>query len=382
LPESFGLVRVLLLHNRYRSLGGEERAVAETAALLRRHGHSVTVLERASAGIGRVRAARSLLAGGEDADEVARLVLELRADVVHAHNLHPLFGWRTLAAARGAGARTVLHLHNFRLFCSIGVAFRDGEPCHECQGRNTLPGLRHRCRGPVTESAVYAAALRAQQPRLLDAADQLVVLSHAHGDLLHGHGLSRERISVVPNFVTEFADESLAGHGRFALVAGRLVEEKGVDTAIRAAIASGVPLVVAGEGPDEARLRALAGDADVRFTGWLEPDRLARLRSGAAMVLAPSRCEEACPFAVLEALAGGVPVLVSDRGGLPEMVGDAEGGFLPAEDLAAWASAVASLWADPERRRSRGEAAARRAREAYGEDSAYAGLMRAYAGTP
>ena len=59
---------------------------------------------------------------------------------MHAHNVHPAFGWRALAAAREAGARVVLHLHNYRLVCAVGTCFTHGEDCTRCHGRNTLPG--------------------------------------------------------------------------------------------------------------------------------------------------------------------------------------------------------------------------------------------------
>lgn len=186
-------MRVLILHNRYRLQGGEERAVFEIAGLLERRGHTVEILERSSAQVTRGRAARALLTGGVDADRVERAIQRLQANVVHAHNLHPLFGWRALAAGRRQGARTVLHLHNFRLYCSIGIAYRDGGPCHQCQGHNTLPGLIHNCRGGLGESAVYAAGLAAQQSRLLAEADRLIVLSQAHGERLRDHGLPAGR---------------------------------------------------------------------------------------------------------------------------------------------------------------------------------------------
>src|SRR3989440_7375480 len=112
-------------------------------------------------------ATRGLLSGGLSPVEVKDAVRRIDADVVHAHNLHPMLGWRALAAARAAGARTVLHLHNFRLFCAIGIAYRDGAPCFRCRRGRTLPGLRLRCRGSVPEAAVYAAGLLRQQPRLL-----------------------------------------------------------------------------------------------------------------------------------------------------------------------------------------------------------------------
>ena len=371
-------MRVLLLHNRYRSLGGEERAIRDIAGLLSRRGHTVEVLERASSEAGRVRAARALIGGGVDLEEVGRAVRRLRADIVHAHNVHPLFGWRALAAARAAGARTVLHLHNFRLFCAIGVAYRDGAVCHRCRGRDMLPGLRLRCRGSVPEAAIYAAGLYRQQPQLFRHSDRLVALSQQQAGRMAELGVPAAMMSVLPNFVpgADIAARSAAALGRYALVAGRLVEEKGYDTAIEAARAAGVPLIVAGAGPDEPRLRALAADGEVRFTGLLSASAVAEVRREAAVVLAPSRWEEPCPYAVLEAFAAGVPVLASDRGGLPELVG-ADAALHP-EDTGAWTAALRELWENPDRREAMGTDGLRQARERFGEDRYYEELMRIY----
>jgi glycosyltransferase involved in cell wall biosynthesis len=88
----------------------------------------------------------------------------------------------------------------------------------------------------------------------------------------------------------------------------------------------------------------------------------------------PSRCDEACPYAALDGLAAGVPVLGSDRGGLPELVGSA----LPADDVGAWTRALAELWGDPERRRRRGEAALADARERFGEERYHERLLGLY----
>jgi glycosyltransferase involved in cell wall biosynthesis len=369
---------ILILHNRYRAPGGEERAVADLAALLARRGHAVEVLERSSQGLGAATAAAGLLTGGRDPDEVARAVRVHGARVVHAHNIHPLFGWRALAAARAAGARTVLHLHNFRLFCAIGIAYRDGAPCFRCRRGTTAAGFRLRCRGSLPEAAVYAAALRRQQPRLFEHVDQFVAVSEALAIHLRDLGLPASLTATLPNFIPteEIASDSRAGDGEFALAAGRLSEEKGFDAAIAAARAAEVPLVIAGAGPDEPRLRGLAGDADVRFAGRLEPGALADLRRRAAVLLAPSRWEEPCPYAVLEALAAGVPVLASDRGGLPELVG--QEATLPATDAAAWAARLSELWRNPALRAQRGAHGLERARERFGEDRYYDRLMDLY----
>jgi glycosyltransferase involved in cell wall biosynthesis len=205
----------------------------------------------------------------------------------------------------------------------------------------------------------------------------LVTVSEATLRQLVELGVPAGRIVSLPNFVpvSAFADRSRADQGRHALVAGRLVPEKGFDTAVLACRAAGVPLVVAGEGPDESRLRALAAGGDVRFAGMLARDELARVRADAAMVLAPSRSDDACPYAVVEALAAGVPVIASDRGGLPELAGTVEA----AQDVGAWTDAVARAWREPAERLERGETALARAWERFSPDRYYEALMAIYA---
>ncbi|MGA8363161.1 MAG: hypothetical protein WB709_01425, partial [Solirubrobacteraceae bacterium] len=144
---------VLFLHNRYRTTGGEERTVEDLQWLVREYLHEpAELLERDSASLGRTRAAAGLLHGGLQPGDVARAVRLSGARVVHAHNLHPTFGWRALAAARSAGARVVLHLHQYRLVCAIGVCYTRGAECTRCHGRDTLPGVRLRCRGSLSEA--------------------------------------------------------------------------------------------------------------------------------------------------------------------------------------------------------------------------------------
>jgi glycosyltransferase involved in cell wall biosynthesis len=369
--------RVLVLHNRYRVPGGEERAVELQLAALRAARISHAALERDSSGADRSRAARSLLRGGEQPGDVAAAARELGATVVHVHNMNPLFGPRSLRAARAAGARVVMHLHNFRLFCSIAVAFRDGSTCFRCSGRFTLPGLVLDCRGSLPESAVYAGALALHQPAVLDAVDRFVTPSRFAAEQLARLGVPADRLDVVANYVPEAPPASPAGGG-YALIAGRLSAEKGIATAIEAASRSGVPLRVAGEGPLEGELRAQAErtGAPVELLGHVPAGRVAELLAGAAMVLVPSLGPEVMPFAALEAMAAGVPVVASRTGSLPEVVDDER--CVPRGDPDALAAAMRRLWDDPELRRADGEALVARVRERFSAERYTRALLALY----
>jgi glycosyltransferase involved in cell wall biosynthesis len=369
--------RVLVLHNRYRVPGGEERAVELQLAALRDARVSHAALVRDSGGAGRARAARSLIRGGEQPEDVAAAARELGATVAHVHNMNPLFGPRSLRAAREAGARVVMHLHNFRLFCSIAVAFRDGRTCFRCSGRFTLPGLALNCRGSVAESAAYASALALHQPAVLQAVDRFVTPSRFAAGQLARLGVPADRLDVLPNYVPEVAPASPADGG-YALVAGRLSVEKGIGVAVEAAARSGVPLLVAGEGPLETELRALAErtGASVELLGRVPAARVAELMEQAAMVLVPSLGPEVMPFAALEAMAAGVPVLASRTGALPEILGDER--CVPRRDPDALAAAMSRLWRDPGLRRAEGEALRSRSRESFSEPRYTRDLLALY----
>ena len=372
--------RVLVAHNRYRVAGGEERAVEAQLGALERAGVAHRALVRDSAATGRARAARAMLAGGEHPQLVAEAVRELGATVLHAHNLHPLIGPRALRAAAAAGARVVLHLHNFRLFCAIGVAFRDGAPCFRCRGRQTLPGLALNCRGSLPEAATYAAALAAHLPAVLECVDRFLAPSGYAAGQLARLGVPAGRLSVLEHYLPAegLAERSRADRGEFALVSARLSPEKGVAVAIEAAALSGVPLKVTGAGPLEAELRALVERlrAPVELLGRVEPRALDALRARAAIAVVPSESGETFGLTALEAMGAGLPVIATDAGALPEIVGRER--VVARGDVEALTAALRALWHDPPRRLAEGEWGIARARGRYGEQRYVSELLGTY----
>jgi glycosyltransferase involved in cell wall biosynthesis len=351
---------ILFLHNRYRNTGGEERAVEDLLWLVREHlGEDVQLLTRDSATIGRARAASGLLGGGLAPAQVADVVRRSGARVVHAHNLNPSLGWRALAAARAAGARTVLHLHNYRLVCAVGTCFTRGATCTRCHGRHTLPGVRLNCRGTGAEAAIYGAALALWQRRLLEQADAVIVPSAFALERLRALGapLDGVAVHVVGHVVREVVERSAAADGTHALVVSRLAPEKGVDVAIAACAAAGLPLVIAGDGPELAALEVAARGTRTTFAGRVGARDLGRLRATAGLAIVPSRSAETFGLAAAEAMAAGLPVVASAIGALPELCDPA--GLVPPGDAAALALAASARFRDA----AAGEAGRRRVLE-------------------
>jgi glycosyltransferase involved in cell wall biosynthesis len=189
-----------------------------------------------------------------------------------------------------------------------------------------------------------------------------------------GAPLDWERVHVLPPPVTVVATESRAVAGSYALVVSRLAAEKGIDVAIDACRSAGVPLVVAGDGPERGALQARAAAADVRFVGHVAGAELARLRAGAALALAPSRSAETFGLAAAEAMAAGLPVVASRVGALAELVD--EMGLVPAGDTAALAEAIPRVAGD----RDAGARGLERVRALCAPETVAEGLRRIYDG--
>jgi glycosyltransferase involved in cell wall biosynthesis len=137
-----------------------------------------------------------------------------------------------------------------------------------------------------------------------------------------------------------------SGFSRTTVLAmSRLVPIKRIERAIEAvSLLAGIDLVVAGDGPERARLSALASrlGAPVRFVGHLAGEARLDALAGADVFVAPSCAgpdgrTEGTPTAVLEALAAGLPVIASRSGGIADVVAHERTGLLSSgtvEDLA------------------------------------------------
>jgi glycosyltransferase involved in cell wall biosynthesis len=157
---------------------------------------------------------------------------------------------------------------------------------------------------------------------------QFIALTHFARELFVKGGLPADRISIKPNFVVD-PGQPLSSEPRMGgLFVGRLSAEKGAETLIEAWRAlPNKRLDVVGDGPDRARLEAIASP-NVRFLGQL-PSNEVRTRMRQAEFLAmPSVWYEGFPMTVVEAFSTGLPVIASRLGALQEIIQDGVNGRL------------------------------------------------------
>lgn len=237
---------------------------------------------------------------------------------------------------------TVMTLHNFRLACLPATFLRAGRICEDCLRHVPWRGVAHGCyRDSRPASSALATSLTLHRAiRTFDCVDRFIVLSEFQRQKLGLAGLDSERMVVRRNFA--WPAERRNGAGEYFLTLGRLSGEKGLD-AVVGSWRSPLSLLVVGDGPERARLEAIARPG-VEFRGAVEPDEAAGLLRRARALLYPSRWYEGSPRALIEALAAGVPVIASDIGGLPEhVIHDVSGRLVPVDAADAWAEAVEAL---------------------------------------
>ena len=189
----------------------------------------------------------------------------------------------------------------------------------------------------------------------------ITAVSDALRDNMVARGIPGERISTIPNGVNAAlfhirnrrearAMLNLKFEGKVALFVGRLSEEKGLSTLIDAAgrlfqRRADLLLCLIGDGPLmlplKARVRELGITANVWFLGQQNHNAVANWLGACDVFCLPS-LREGCPNVVIEALSSGRPVVASRVGSIPDMLTDATGILVDAQNVNGFSDALES----------------------------------------
>jgi glycosyltransferase involved in cell wall biosynthesis len=154
--------------------------------------------------------------------------------------------------------------------------------------------------------------------RHADAPDLYVACSGWIAQLVRKHYRREAEVLYPPVRIEPFVEAGKrTAPGDYFLTALRLESYKRVDIAVEACTRLGLPLKVAGRGPELERLRQMAGPT-VEFLGFVSDEQLVELVAGCRAFLFPS--EEDFGIAPVEAMAAGRPVVALGRGGPAETV--------------------------------------------------------------
>lgn len=352
-------MRVLLIDKYHRQYAGPQRLYFDTAKLLRAEGHEVAFFamrhpkneptewskyfveevdyEEANqlSWWGKIRVAQNIIFNFQAKRNLEALIQEFKPDVAHLfvtyHQLSPSIIW----ALKKHGVPIVMTLCDYKIASPNYSLFVRGKIWEHSSGFRCLID---RC---VKDSYAKSAVCVIEQwlHRLLGTygqVDAYLGLSQFLIDTYKRLGfpypitLLTQPLVPLPDLAQPLPKKT----GKNFLYFGRLSAEKGVATLIRAfaELNSGETLSVVGFGPEEERLKELTKELGleekVRFLGPVYGEGLTVLLAEARAVVVPSEWYENTPYALLETLASGTPVIAARAGSLPERIRDEYNGFL------------------------------------------------------
>jgi glycosyltransferase involved in cell wall biosynthesis len=269
--------------------------------------------------------------------------------VYHLHNWHKVLSPSVFRPLHRVAERLVMTAHDYFLVCPNGgqFDFQTGTPCDRVP--LSAACLTTQCDRRHYGHKLWRVARHAVRQGMIDLTRSPATVLAVHDGmvpLLVRGGASRDRIAVLRNPVVPWRTTRVeAERNGDVLFVGRLERDKGADVVAAAAREAGLPLTIVGDGPLREELARIHPGA--RILGWRSPDEISRIVGTARFAVVPTRWRETFGLVTLEAMASGLPVLLSQHALIAreaEALGCAQ--VCDPYDRAALAAAMAGLARD------------------------------------
>lgn len=385
--------KVLQIFNRYLEYGGEQGSVFRIGDTLQQVADVEYFTTSSEDFLGKrsiedmVTAAARSMHNPAITRRLARYQAVGRFDLWQIHNVFPAMSPSVYAAAFRRRIPVVQYLHNYRMSCTNGYFLNHGETCTSCIHGNFAKAALTGCwrDSRMASGWMGLVLMRLRALGVFRKVSAWVALSRAQKDLHVRMGIPADRIHLVPHFFEPAAELRIDEPGRDVLFLGRLSKEKGVSVLLDAwktAETGEASLLLAGDGPEGDALREkVAGEGiqRVEFLGFVPQDRQEELWRRVAFSVVPSIWQDPLPTVVFEAWERGRPVVVSDAGGLSDIVEQDEDGMkVPLGDAGGLSRAITRMLSDAAARTAMAEMGRRKLATRYSKDLWIERISRVY----
>lgn len=378
-------MKILIIHNAYHYVGGEDRVVESESTLLTQHGHEVQLYRVSNQSIRsvsqKIKTALRLKNNPKTISELRNKLKTFQPDIVHAHNLFPLITPAVYSLCFANHTPVIQTLHNFRFLCQNGLLFRQHKICNQCLTGSLWHGLAHRCYKHSYFGSFFVMRYLQwlkQQHYFEHWISKYIALTSFSKELFIRAGFPKNKIIVKPNFTDSPGSPTLPDDQRKGvLFAGRLSEEKGVRVLLNAWKKISEPLYLAGEGP----LKPLCQQAgnNIIYLGFQSKEAFYKTLSTVKLLIVPSLWHETFCLVAIEAFSLGIPVIASRVGSFPELIEQHDAGvlFSPGDenDLI---QKITDLLSDPHQLRIKGHHAKMAFQNYYSSEQNYEQLILIY----
>lgn len=279
--------------------------------------------------------AMKILYSIEARNKMKALIDSTNVDISNFHIFQHQISPSVFSPLKKKAIPIILTLHDLKPICPTYKMLREGRPCELCSGGHFYNCFVMKCvKDSYTKSLVNVIEmyLHYNLGYYQNYVDRYIALSQFYKDKMVEAGFDQEKISLVPNCIDVEQMDFSRDEEAFLLYVGRLTEEKGIFTLLKAMkVHKDKKLVIVGEGPQSDSIRKYIIDNDlfnISLVGHKHKKEVFALLSRCCGLILPSEWYENCPMVVLEAHALAKPVIASNIGGIPELVQHRETGLL------------------------------------------------------
>lgn len=397
---------ILQISKFYHMKGGSETAYFGLSYLLQKNGHTVIpfamkddrnvpseyerfFVENVDYELGglasKISAAGKIIYSFDARNKMSALLGEVKPDLAHFHIFQHQISPSVFGPLKAKGIPLVLTLHDLKPICPNYKMLTHDGICERCKGRKFYHCFLNKCsKGSSLKSLINTFEMYFHYAMgYYQSVDKFIAASNFHRNKMIEFGFPARQIVHIPNFIdtSQFTcSDSDLGYG---LYFGRLSDEKGVPTLLKALICHrDKTFYIVGSGPLEVSLKQFASDHNldnVKFVGYKTGDELNKMIMEASYTVLPSECYENCPMSVLESFAMGKPVIGARIGGIPELINEGVDGMTfesgNADDLA---EKMLMLWDSPEQRKTMGKSGREKVEREYNPEIHYERIMSVY----
>ena len=328
-------MKILQIHNSYKFFGGEDTVVELEKNLLLNNNHSVKQLIRSNTkeikGLGsKLSVAKNLSYSNFSKRLVYEEIRKIKPDIVHIHNFFPLWTTSILDACVENNVPVVMTLHNYRTICAKGDLFRGGKICEKCLNHSNYYSVLYGCyQNSRIKSIPVAKMISDNQKKniLNNKVNCFITMSNFAKKKFIQANFLKKKLHIKTNFspVTISYISTKKVRQNFCLYVGRLSDEKGISTLLKAWENINYPLKIFGNGPLINQLNK--DQKNVTFFGHQNKKIILKEMRLAKLLIFPTECYEGNPLTILESFASGLPVLASNIGSVSEMIVDKHNGI-------------------------------------------------------
>lgn len=285
----------------------------------------------------RINMATHLAYSKEAYQNMMRLLQDEQPDLVMLNNIHRQITLSVIDAVKDFDAKLPIFwtMHDLISICPAYVMLDgNGQICEKCLDGNYVHCIENRCiKGSMSMGvlAKYEADF-IRRRGLYYKVDLYICPSEFILQKLQKAGFIKSKMILLRNPLPPETRYKLAdGDEGYVLYFGRLSREKGIRTLVDAVHRIGCKTVILGTGPIENELMTYVKTnriQNVEFMGYQSGKTLTNYIQRSRCVVVPSECYENCPYSAMEAMALGKPLIVSNYGGLPELVDNGMNGYV------------------------------------------------------